>query len=135
MKSNELRIGNIVKSLVNNEEFSIVDEIGHKGALGYYVSLNNQSSYVWLQHNDRDLVLPIPLTEEWLLKFGFEDITQLDNIDFKEYRMINEYSFCVQFPCGVEAHCYAGNYPIAIKYLHQLQNLYFALTGKELTMK
>ena len=127
MKANEIRIGNIVKSLVNNEEFSIVDEIGHKGALGYYVSLNNQSSYVWLQHNDRDLVLPIPLTEEWLLKFGFYNSEVFKNSFIK-----NGVDIYIQDT----AFWYdLANDSIEIKTIHQLQNLYFALTNEELTMK
>ena len=75
---------------------------------------------------------PIPLTEEWLLKFGFRDISKLDNTTFKEYRQYNKPSLAIQFPCGSETHCYAGNYPVAIRHVHQLQNLYFALTGEEL---
>lgn len=131
MKANELRIGNYVydrgNKILKIDYWERKDMIAQKVVVGGFVG------HPFTE--DVEFLKPIPLTEEWLLKFGFEDIRELDNIDFKEYRMINEYSFCVQFPCGVEAHCYAGNYPIAIKYLHQLQNLYFALTGKELTMK
>ncbi len=125
MKANELRIGSIVKSLVNDEDFSIVEEIGYRASLGYYVSLNNQHSGVWLQHQERDLILGLPLTEEWLLKMGFKKIKTnncvywtLNNVDVWELNGI-----------------YANENDLPIQSVHELQNLYFALTKKELTMK
>ena len=79
---------------------------------------------------------PIPLNKEWLLKFGFEW-----NEYYKNYRVkACEYYHSVQF--YDKEWCYnndssdAGCYFITtIKYVHQLQNLYFALTGDELTLK
>jgi hypothetical protein len=70
---------------------------------------------------------PIPLTEEWLERFGFEN----RNRDYFKG------SFCVQYADRIFDHNnifffgYNGN-SIEIKYVHQLQNLYFALTGEEL---
>jgi hypothetical protein len=84
---------------------------------------------------------PIPLTEEWLLKFGFENSAigyeyaiELD----KTLQLIdvnNEYyPQLIQAPefSSMESQIIGLN---LIKYLHQLQNLYFALTNEELTMK
>jgi hypothetical protein len=124
MKANELRIGSIVKSLVNDEDFSIVEEIGHRASLGYYVSLNNQHSGVWLEHKERDLILPIPLTEEWLLKLGF-----IKHVSQSIWYTLNKVD--VWFFDGK----YVNDIDVEIKYVHQLQNLYFALTNEELTMK
>lgn len=62
----------------------------------------------------------IPLTEEWLIKFGFERWNDVYNF----YHKLN----------GVEienGNIYVGH-GNEIKYVHQLQNLYFALTGEEL---
>jgi hypothetical protein len=73
---------------------------------------------------------PIPITEEWLDRFRFSDIEEVD--DFKQYRRFDDPQKIIQFPRGSEAHFYAGNYPVAIRYVHQLQNLFYALTGKEL---
>lgn len=70
---------------------------------------------------------PIPLTEEWLLRFGFEK-------DRSGYRLddINSLSFSENYivcwhdkVLGIKQ----------IEYVHQLQNLYFTLTGEELTIK
>jgi len=67
---------------------------------------------------------PIPLTEEWLLKFGFDN---------KCYEVIYDntlgcYNFAVYNMGGDKVVCASP------EYVHQLQNLYFALSGEELTM-
>jgi len=70
---------------------------------------------------------PIPLTEEWLLKFGFE---------IKQGRFGNEYWGKINLYTSSDkkiVFCFDG-YLKGIKYVHQLQNLYFALTGNELTL-
>jgi hypothetical protein len=73
---------------------------------------------------------PVSLTEEWLLKFGFERMA--DNLYEKN-------PLSISFPSTVEITC-AHTWQTAlvgydISYVHQLQNLYFALTGEELTIK
>ena len=65
---------------------------------------------------------PIPLTEEWLLKFGFE-----------HKLLVWEYNnFCITgcFTYGycLNGYCLDNLFP-RFKYVHQLQNLYFTLTG------
>ena len=73
---------------------------------------------------------PIPLTEEWLEKFGF-DIKDKDRLDWVKGAFNLERSnednnkFCFE----VYSHY------IPLDYVHQLQNLYFALTREELTIK
>jgi len=67
---------------------------------------------------------PIPLTEEWLLKFGFE--TQGIMAKVWILKNINVWALDGGFANDLD-------YPI--NYVHQLQNLYFALTGEELTTK
>ena len=61
---------------------------------------------------------PIPLTEEWLLKFGFKKIGNRYGNGHKRKVILNKQFY----------HSIAGY----IKYVHQLQNLYFALTQTEL---
>ena len=78
---------------------------------------------------------PIPLTDEWLFKFGFEKTlnqyrkpTLLNKIGYNNIPFIllfldNQYQYDdLRFRTN-------------IKYVNQLQNLYFALTGEELTIK
>ena len=67
-------------------------------------------------------ISPIELTEEWLLKFGFEKVN---------------YTFWVK-GLAVHNHDIVSFYMLYeqnrtyIKYVHQLQNLYHSLCGEEL---
>lgn len=132
MKVNELRIGNLVydeqnrcyeiESIItdrikNTIQLNLIDESG----CGIENAVN---------------VTPIPLTEEWLEKLGFKKGFK-DNWYHKES---NEYfNFLRPLSKCSTCHVESGNFDdidgIPIKYVHQLQNLYFALTGEELTIK
>lgn len=138
MKANELRIGNYVKPLVGElEHVMCVDWIGWKIG-GDLIDENYEeflSSYQELEHED---VEGIPLTEQWLLKFGFEK----DNFCPDEYdRLYTMYSFGSFYKKEdyflpkpyYFADAFGDNFKL--RYVHQLQNLYFALTGEELTIK
>lgn len=68
---------------------------------------------------------PIPITKEWLIKFGFEQ------------HAIGYYNLKGFFICYANTglHEYKfRDFNVTIKYVHQLQNLYFALTQEELTI-
>ena len=70
-------------------------------------------------------ILPIPLTEEWLIKFGFvKDKLEVGLYHFNDLEIFlpNYFTWKTQF---------INN----IKHVHQLQNLYFALTNEELAIK
>lgn len=93
------------------------------------------------------LLVPIPLTEEWLLKFGFhEDNYGLfekvkNNAEYKSGCEIEVWiKQCIIDSDIVWDYCIGEDisnvtHLAYIKYVHQLQNLYFALTGQELTIK
>ena len=75
---------------------------------------------------------PIPITEEWLLKFGFEKnhkhgIENYVFIDFTYYPSNNQVKIFDRFGGCI----YVEN----ILFVHQLRNLYFALTQTELQTK
>jgi hypothetical protein len=72
---------------------------------------------------------PIPLTEQWLKDFGFE---LNDNAFFyvKDGLHIQVSNFNIGW--GRKWDRYPSDMDIKIYYVHQLQNLYFALTGEEL---
>lgn len=67
----------------------------------------------------------IPLTEEWLLKFGFEKSS--DGKFYKDSRF-TIYQRGVYF--GLIGGSLSWN---EFKYVHQLQNLYYVLTGEDLS--
>lgn len=74
---------------------------------------------------------PIPLTEEWLLKFGFEEI--IGNVENSKCFRHPKCSLIVYFDgTRLSVNFWQGNEK---KHVHQLQNLYFALTGNHLTLK
>lgn len=71
-------------------------------------------------------IKPIPLTEEWLLKFGFE----------RKNKSFHKRDYQCEWQTVIERRknffAYKGTW---MQHVHQLQNLYFALTNKELTTK
>ena len=87
---------------------------------------------------------PIPLTEKWLLDFGFIKhgnyfhISMLD-IDyvFKHRGFKEDYTLYIEYTDSPQEVDEGKKYPVAfgVKYVHQLQNLYFALTGLELELE
>jgi hypothetical protein len=125
MKVNELRIGNIYHGDVMTEENPQVITGGD------IVELETDPL--------DDYYKPIPLTEEWLLKFGFEKAAEFytksmvnaPDIIISYVNSINGYQkgyvLCDPDGCEISYH--------GMRHVHQLQNLYFALTGEELTIK
>lgn len=124
MRTNEIRIGNYLQG---RSSFVQVSRIYSEHAVGigkgdpYYVS------------GDRPCLHPIPLTEEWLLRFGFElinnDYWQSRNLELKLHWTVNKNKMIPEF---CEKRLITG---YNFQHVHQLQNLYFALTGEELTLK
>ena len=125
MKASELRIGNIVEwwSDGNRKMWMEVSPPGinslSKGRVDYR---------------------PIPLTEEWLLKFGWNkvnigagdiefELTRSSGIFKFGYSSSSLYKYYVRD--GGSYHFIAGD----LHYVHTFQNLYFALTGEELIIK
>jgi len=116
MKANELRIGNYV-----------YDTLGK-------VNKIDLEAITYIVKEPHNQVKPIPLTEEWLLKFGF--------VKSKVSSQFDKEKLTIQIANELEYHkkgrVYFNSWAIleeSIKYVHQLQNLYFALTGEELTFK
>lgn len=118
MKASELRIGNLIVN-PHTKEICTVQAIKPK-----YKQRKNQSTGEYFYFLDvieyegmnvtLDLFAPIPLTEEWLLKFGFKKSIHIDQWKKRGFGFID-----------------VSNPQCA--FVHQLQNLYFALTGEELT--
>lgn len=76
----------------------------------------------------------IELTEQWLLDFGFEKI-QIDQKGRGGYEFYIHKMQVVLSDTGDYAFFDSNHTTTTINNVHQLQNLYFALTGKELTKK
>ena len=132
MKANELRLGNLVYGV--SDRIEKVTHITEKEVKTNLLKLDAESQL--LNFND---IRPIPLTEEWLLKFGFEFNHQ--NEYWKHYQNdkgfnISQWVHPTKF-AGFEKFgaFYYGDSYLEVKYVHTFQNLYFALTGEELEVK
>ena len=121
----ELRIGNYV-SLKNGIHVSVLT-IEHDvySEIGYCIY--DQNLCVRLLED----LSPIPITEEWLERFGFNPeypCWYMDDIPFFIEQLDDQFRVSFEGSGG-----YAWNQKI--NSLHQLQNLYFALTGEELNIE
>jgi hypothetical protein len=109
MKAEELRIGN----------YLLHD--------GYFIKSYSVDGFINVIKNI-DNYEPIPLTEEWLLKFGLNSSDYI-TLDKEECILIDIHQNTVWIG-NKKAFQYAVG--VYIKHVHQLQNLYYALTQKEL---
>lgn len=117
MQASELKIGNYIYLKSKNRIYEI--------STGYEIDIGT----------DSEDFEPIPLTEEILLKCGFEKHTGISRVfgDYSRYigskkyfiNIDNHYFNLVSSAGVVLTIC-------KIQYLHQLQNLTFALTDQEL---
>ena len=129
MDSRELRQGNYVLQTNN------VDYDDHDNDFLPDNILTVGKHLFTYDHKD---IKPIPLTEEWLLNLGFELNKNKNYINY--IIIVEDYYHSVEWDKQETKFRYSDDksnawcYTIRhIEYLHQLQNLYFALTNKELT--
>ena len=121
MKESELRIGNWVNCKIYNGNSNVNIQFD-----------SFESKYIHLFE-------PIPLTEEWFVKLGFEKYT--NSIGGDSFRIYSEkrisepvldYDIKNGY-CAIQGR--VSNVLNRVKYVHQIQNIYFALTGEELKTK
>ena len=129
MTSNELRIGNLVYVPSGIKKF--VCGTTYKNI--FYTSNLQNSTYGQAYDYECN---PIPLTEEWLLDLGFTTIEITEETEETE-AVIFDFKFSFINKTGTEVWflSYNGELFKELKYVHELQNLYFALTGKELEIE
>ena len=121
MKANELRIGNYIF------EYGISKIADALLILG--MSQIESANKIVID------ISPIPLTEEWLLKFSFENYANAHF--FKFYRKESIKVSISEERNAIIVRVYESplRYYDENLYVHQLQNLYFALEGEELQIK
>lgn len=123
MKATELRIGNLIYDICGGK--CVVRGITSKG--------------IWIRDKggpaSENSFNPIPITEQWLLKSG---LYKHDGCDYYlcvrcEMAVYLESDYCRVYAFNeVDESQWLLNHHL--QYLHQLQNLFFALTGEELTI-
>lgn len=140
MKASELRIGNLVLDEHTGKECT-VDAIDLYG-----VAFTEDKTYDDFQRTIEPV--GIPLTQESLLTFGFEpnDVFMSMRLALDQLRSYGTRTFIVIAHDGdvwielIDKNKHRQypelqSYAFKCHYVHQLQNLYFALTGEELEIK
>jgi hypothetical protein len=120
MKVEELRIGNLLRDKVTKTELKVI-ELTEQDIVTYVIDRS------MFPLKDGWGIEPIPLSQEWLIKFGFDGVNSANKLiqvgwngdDFIHDQM---------------SVLFKGVFITTLKYVHQLQNLYFTLTGEELTL-
>ena len=137
IKANELRLGNHLQPVERQ-----------KAAYGCHpaiVTSIQEDKIIICNHYPGHWFEPIPLTEEWLVKFGFIKDTYNDTqgtpckLDFYQKGFFKVFIMHEYNPpyneVFVPAYFIHVIETINLKYVNQLQNFYFALTGEELIIK
>lgn len=130
IKAKELRIGNYIQDYECEPYIFQVEEL--RKYVGYEIWAFYRKGSAKAKEVD-----PIPLTEEWLLKFGGKPLSNgywisVSNLKaelhFEVFKNTDEIVTTIKSSfCDLILD--------RIKYVHQLQNLYFALTNTELIIK
>jgi hypothetical protein len=128
MEASELRVGSIIwfKNALDPNGFAVVNMV-HPSI----IRTDQGEAYI-------NQCIPIPLNEEWLKRFGFELSYTYDNESYfvrEGFDILSDYgatNFIIGERFGLECGYYENFTPC--KHVHQLQNLYFALAGSELTL-
>ena len=129
----ELRIGNYIQS----KPLSIPRlQISHNGVMtvtGYGISVIESDT------NGTMGFETIPLTEEWLLKFGFEKEIDCGS-EYWTIQIGNNLHLTISLEdntAGIDLNWKSQGSLIwmMVKHIHTLQNVYYSLTGEELEVK
>jgi hypothetical protein len=133
MKAIELRIGNLVNAIdtTTNELCEMNYRVTTIAPNYVYVTAVTEIT------KGEDELIPIPLTEEWLLKFGFNEITHRDIRSFLIQSLRADLLYQPNTKRVFSFSEVDGNTWClrTVKEVHTLQNLFYSLTGEELKTK
>lgn len=143
INANEFRLGNFVYE-------KHCDDTLHIGTVSIIQKIDDISKVKtenrWFAEE------PITLTKEWLVRFGFmKEISQKMDYVYAECDITQYPNECIcygMYEDGDEFtfyHCHSSNIGednewdrwiiiTYVRYVHELQNLYFAITNRELTI-
>ena len=126
MKTSELMIGNYVMAINNYEDIFYVN------CIYGYRDLNITSGIYKNYDTTIRNIKPIPLTEEWLLKFGFLII----EINGKFEATLPNFRYNIYWNKYTDGFLFCDGETVLIhfNYVHELQNLVFVLGQRELTV-
>jgi hypothetical protein len=132
LKVNELRIGNLVQRTNKHTKEKFIYELTASCILDIYAN-GERSSFIYK---------PIPITEVFLLENGFKEKRYEYTIPISDCGLVTltliphdefpaDCSVCVSQKDGHNEDEIEKVFLSEIKYVHQLQNLFYALTNKE----
>ncbi len=125
---------------MNAQEMRIGNWYDHNGV--HRQVTPNTIEEVW--EAKRTWCKPIPITEKWLLDFGFEEVQFKQDLNRNFYKRFEiektERLFSISYyietnKCYFNFDVGYGDNEILISFVNQLQNLYFCLCGEELIIK
>lgn len=145
IKASELRIGNfiyddegIISKVVGFKPFEHSVRCDEKEGCDLIIITYAQDGQVRGPYDlDLNLIEPIPLTPDWMAKWGFDwhpeeqvYCIQVGNTVYLEYDVDFNCAIVPETWRGSSLHVWGDN-----KHLHKLQNIYFDHTGEELKIK
>jgi|ERR1700751_492507 len=130
MEIKELRVGSLLKH--GNDEVHVFS-IHFEDRVEISCDGNNSGESNYIATVDSEKLTPIPLTEDWLIKFGFEKTKENEYFIDKHTVLLGVKldPLVGKTRAIVYRNASVGVMPICL-YVHQLQNLFFALSGEEL---
>jgi len=128
MEAKELRIGNLVTHTDYTESIFTVISIEIDKSGGYAIDTSGGKNGSWTWINPLECIEPIPLTAEWLEKLGLKKKGGHYLLDGYIQLVLDDVSNAPNRNVLIR-----NIYITDLGYVHELQNLYFALTGRELT--
>jgi len=135
MKANELRIGNLITF---KGKVRIVDGVSLCGShlMPRVPLVNLHYMYQEKELLNINKLEPIPLTEEWLLKLRSRESLPVNykNIYIMLDRFLLTYQASYGFWYVYDFSCEEMLYITKVEFVHEWQNVYFALNGEELTL-
>lgn len=123
----ELRIGNLVGYKFGENEIYAIRSFDEE-----HVSLKDNISFDYIGFDE---IEPLEITPFMLKKLGFYIVS--DNEYKTRFDILEDGRFdyiLVKHKLCTSTIRFEGSSLFNIKYIHQLQNLYFSLTGRELTV-
>ena len=123
----ELRIGNLIRDNRSNKDIIVTGQL--------IADMEEWAGGVMMSNPPKPFFEPIPLTEDWLLKFGFELYGDGSGGSIVLY---GDPGYQTDLQIGLtESNSFFGELHNVVegpkvKHVHQLQNLYFALASEEL---
>lgn len=131
MKANDLRIGNWIR---------YEDKLVQVVQLSSLMILCQRDENQFLVNHEPEIFQPIELTEDILIKIGFKkNIIYGSTIEYLPINNDLVSVFCTKEKQNIKIQIVCENATETIvkyiKYIHQLQNAYYCLTGQELKVE